>query len=382
MVKKKILVLTDHMPWGHRSIAKAIFNYLKENEGKENFYEVSYAEVKAETAFTDEFYTFIYRYLPSTNKIANNLFDTKLVRDLLRTVSIFNLPRLKKEVEKCKPDLIISAYFFHSHSLALWKKEAKKKFKLWTVVADPWTMNSVTFVKGCDLNLVYDEVGENMAQKYGINKKEIFKTGWWVRPEMYRKFDKQKSRKKLGIGDDRPVVFVGGGSLGTSSLTKLLPSLMTIREKVTFVINTGVDKFAYNLVEKYKNLLKDVHKNDMVCIKNMGWIDNMSEVLSACDIVFGKAGPNFLFDVVAAGKPFVAMTHIGGQEDGNIELIKKKKLGWVKERNGELTDFLQEYLDDPKYFENRFKETIEKEASKNEKSLSMILERIKNEKGW
>lgn len=378
MQKKKILVLTDHMPWGHRSIAKAIFNYLKEYE-KENNYEVVYAEVKAETGIGDDLYTFAYRYIPLTNRWASKVFDIKFARDLMRKSTIFNLPRLKKEVNKINPDLIISAYFIHSHSLADWKKEANKNFKLWTIVADPWTINPISFVKGCDLNIVYDEIGEKLALKYDIKKNEILKTGWWVRPEMYKKNDKKEVRKKLGIEDDRPVIFVGGGSLGTSALPKLLPTLIFLKSKVTFIINTGVDKFSYNLVEKYCKILTKLRKDDVVIIKNMGWIDNMAEVLGVSDIIFGKAGPNFLFDSIACQKPFVAITHIGGQEDGNIDLIKKKKLGWVREKNSELVNFLYQYLDDPKYFKDKFKETIKKEALNNESSLKLILERVKKD---
>jgi processive 1,2-diacylglycerol beta-glucosyltransferase len=378
MQKKKILVLTDHMPWGHRSIAKAIFNYLKEHE-KENDYEVVYAEIKAETGIGDDLYTFAYRYIPLSNRWAAKVFDIKFARDLMRKSTIFNLPRLKKEVNKINPDLIISAYFIHSHSLADWRKEENKQFKLWTIVADPWTINPISFVKGCDLNIVYDEIGEKLALKYDIKKNEILKTGWWVRPEMYKKIDKKEVRKKLGIKDDRPVIFVGGGSLGTSALPKLLPTLIFLKSKVTFIINTGVDKFSYNLVEKYCKILTKLRKDNVVIIKNMGWIDNMAEVLGVSDIIFGKAGPNFLFDSIACQKPFVAITHIGGQEDGNIDLIKKKKLGWVREKNSELVNFLYQYLDDPKYFKNKFKETIKKEALNNESSLKLILERVKKD---
>lgn len=378
MVKKKILVLTDHMPWGHRSIAKAIFNYLKENE-KDNNYEVVYAEIKAETGFGDDLYTFAYRYLPVSNRWASKVFDRKFARDLMRKSSVFNLPRLKKEVEKVKPDLIISAYFFHSHSLADWKKHEHKKFKLWTVVADPWTINPISFVKGCDLNIVYDDVGEALAKKYDIKSHEILKTGWWVRPEMYKEINRVEARKKLGVIDDRPIIFVGGGSLGTNSLTKILPNLIFIKKKMTLVINTGVDKLAYKLVENYIKILNRLRKDNMVTIKNMGWIDNMAEVLGAADIVFGKAGPNFLFDAIACRKPFVAITHIGGQEDGNIELIREKKLGWVREKSGHLINFLYQYLDDPKYYENKFKKTIEKEALNNKDSLKTILERVKKD---
>ncbi len=378
MAKKKILVLTDHMPWGHRSIAKAIFNYLKTNE-KDNNYEVVYAEIKAETGIGDDLYTFAYRYLPLSNRLAHKTFDKKFARDLMRKSSIFNLPRLKKEINKIKPDLIISAYFFHSHSLADWRVEEKKNFKLWTVVADPWTINPISIVKGCDLHIVYDEVGEHVALKYGVKESQILKTGWWVRPEMYQKIDRHEARKKLGITDDRPVIFMGGGSLGTNSLTKLLPTLIFIKKKVAFVINTGVDKFAFNLVKNYSKILTNLRKDDVVYIKNMGWIDNMAEVLVASDIIFGKAGPNFLFDVVACQKPFVAITHIGGQEDGNIDLIKKKNLGWIREKNSELVNFLYQYLDNPKYFENKFKKEIKEEALNNKDSMKTILERVKKE---
>ncbi|MCW1948873.1 MAG: hypothetical protein KIH89_000270 [Candidatus Shapirobacteria bacterium] len=374
--KKTVLVLTDDMPWGHRSIAKAIYGYLRTRE-KEDGYKVIYREIKANTGPGGDVYTFLYRYLPQGNRMAHVLSRKKFARELLEEASIINLPRLKNEVEKLKPDLIISTYFFHSHSLARWRKKENKKFGLWTVVADPWTINPISFVKEADLNLVYDRVAFNEGLNYGLEKDQMMITGWWIRQEMYKNYNYAESRKKLGFDDDRPVIFLGGGSLGTNSLTKVLPSLLMVDKKVGLVINTGVDKLAFNLVEQYRKMFERIRKDGMVKIVNMGWIDNMAEVLSACDIVFGKAGPNFLFDVVAVGKPFVAMTHIGGQEDGNIDLIKKKKLGWIREKNGEILNFLFEFLENPVYFEKKFAEEIELEGEKNEKTLPMIGEMVK-----
>jgi len=376
MMKKKILVLTDDLPWGHRSIAKAIFGYLKEHEKGEN-YEVVYREVKQEPSMGSDVYTFIYRYFPVYNRVVCKIFEKKVARELFENFSILNLPKLKKEVEKIDPDLIISAYFFHTHSLVKWRSRKDLKFKLWNLVTDPWTASSVVFNKGADLHFVYDEVALNLCKKYEIPAENIIKTGWWVRPEMYKKYNREKVRKELGFNDNRPVIFVGGGSLGTSSLLRLLPVLKTLKKKVGFVINTGTDKTAYALVEKYNDLLKKTKKKDIVQIKGLGWIDNMAEILTACDMVFGKAGPNFLFDVMAVERPFVAITHIGGQEDGNIELIKKKKLGWVKEKKGEIAKFLVSYLNDPKTYQEKYLNNIKKEALINKASLPMVLEMVK-----
>ena len=374
--RKKILVLTDDKPWGHRSIAKAIFNYLKENE---NNFEVELAEIKAETGFLSDLYVFAYRYTPASNRVFHEISKNEVIRDLVKETSGINLKKIKNEVERFNPDLIISAYFLHSQSLAVWRKKENKKFKLWTIVADPWSINPISFVKDADLSLVYDEMGMKEAMKYGIEKDKIWATGWWTRQSMYQKYDRGMARKKLGFDDDRPVIFVGGGSLGTNSLPKLLPVILMLKKRVGFVINTGTDKLAFNLVKQFLRVFRRLRKDDLVQIKHLGWIDNMAEVLGASDIVFGKAGPNFLFDVVAAEKPFVAMTHIGGQEDGNIDLIRKKKLGWVREGNGEIAQFLDEYLERPKYFQEKYKKNIMAEAKKNKETLGKILDRIKKE---
>lgn len=378
MAKKKILVLTDQMPWGHRSIAKAIFGYLKLHEKTEDL-EVSYAEVKLQFDTLNDIYMTIYRFMPSAGFLAQKAMESSHARKMFIDLLDYDLPDLVKTMKRYKPDLVISSYFMHSHSLVKWRKQTGEKFELWAIAADPWTVNPISFVVGADLSLVYDETTEKLANSLGISKDKIFKTGWWTRGDMYQKYDQQKSREKLGFKDGRPIVFVGGGSLGTNALSKLLPVLMMVKKPVGLVFNTGTDKLTYSMVEEYSRLFKKLRKDNLVQIVNLGWIDNMAEVLSACDIVFGKAGPNFLFDVVAMEKPFVAISHITGQEDGNIDLILEKKLGWVKEKSGEAADFLLEYLKDPLKYNNKYKTNIKAEADRNSETLPKILERIKKE---
>lgn len=371
MKKKRILVLTDDLPWGHRSIAKAIYSYLKKNEAKEN-YVVEYAEVKmAFSELMTDFYVFLYRYMPLSNRLSNVMMENDILREMCLEAIDRDTQTPKKIVDKYKPDLIISAHFFHSHSLTRWRNKSDANFKLWTVVADPWTTNPLGFVKGADLHLVYDQVCADLGVKYGIDKDKILKTGWWTREEMYE--------NKLKIKNERPVVFVGGGSLGTNSLIRLLPILMAVKNKCKIIFNTGTDKLAYSMVNEYIELFKKLKKDNLVQIKCLGWIENMAEVLAEVNIVFGKAGPNFLFDVVAAQKPFVAITHIGGQEDGNIDLIREKKLGWVKESMGEAENFLLKYLANPKKYNSKCAKEIKLEADNNKKSLPMILERIEKD---
>jgi len=376
MKKKKVLVLTDHMPWGHRSIAKAIYGYLKE---KATEYDVEYVEIKSKNGLFNDGYTFLYRFLPSMQRVASRLSLTKVAGEIWNDVCQRNEKNLYDVVKRKKPDLIICAYFVLSKGLVDIRRQKKLDFKLWTVVADPWTVVPQSYFKEADMHLVYDDVAFGEGLRRRIDKDKILVTGWWTRLEMYKKHDKRKIKKSLGFDDNRPVIFVGGGSLGSNILGKLLPSLMFVNKKVGFIFNTGTDKLAYRLVNEYAGLLKTIKRNNLIKIKCFGWIDNMAEMLSACDIVFGKAGPNFLFEVVATQKPFVAITHLGGQEDGNVELIKEKNLGWVREKPTQLSGFLENYLKNPKKYEQMYKKDIAKEAETNRKSLEIILERIKKE---
>lgn len=383
MAKKKILVLTDKMPWGHRSIAKAIFGYLKPLEKSEGW-EVNYADVKLPVSALNDIYIFFYRFMPLMNKLAYKVMEIEAARKIFVEALDSDLPDLVKQIKKYQPDIIISTYFVHSHALVKWKKENKAKFKLWSVVTDPWTINAVSFVPEADLSIAYDDVSIKQGKKLGMKEEDFLKTGWWVRGEMYdKKYRtpeyKAESRKRLGFTDDRPVAFVGGGSLGNSALSKFLPVLLAVKRPIGVVFNTGTDKLAYSMIEEYMRLFKKLRKDNFVQVKNLGWIENMAEVLSACDIVFGKAGPNFLFDCTALEKPFVAITHVGGQEDGNIDLIKKKKIGWIRERGNHAAEFLLNYVENPKKFEKMYLKNIKSEADYNERSMPALADRLREE---
>ncbi len=375
MSKIKILILTDHMPWGHRSIARSMYESQKALADPERF-EFEYLEFKTKTVGGGLGYTLISRYFPASHKLFHLLSKPRISREFVRQSSSINLPHLKTKIREIQPDLIICTYFLLTDALQLWREKEATSFALWTVAPDPWSFNSVAFTKGCDLHIVYDNKGVEQAGEYGIQPEEVLATGWWTRPEMYRQHDKEDCRRKLGIASDRPVIFVGGGSLGTASITRLLPTLLTLKKNVQFIINTGIDKNAQKSTERFVRQLRRFRKDDSIRVLTLGWIENMAEVLAASDIVFGKAGPNFLFDCVACRKPFVAITHIGGQEDGNLDLILAKKLGWVREKRREMVRFLKDYLEQPEYYEQIYADNIEREALNNERSAALIAERI------
>lgn len=377
----RILVLTDHMPWGHRSIAKAIYKHLS-GEAKKNKWVLDYAEVEAKTGLGGDLYGWVYRNFPAGNRLAVKLFTLKNLRKVTIEYCDKNIPVLKKTLEKYNPDLVICSYFLHSQTLARMKGMGGWKFKLWTVVADPWSVNLLSFVENADMHLVYDLAMVKAGKKFGISKNKLLSTGWWVRQEMYTKVGestKKILRKKMGLDKSIPTLFVGGGSLGNAAIKTLLPILLTVRKPIQVIFNTGRDEKLSKLIDRFAKIVKKMpYVGNNLKIVNLAWIDNMAEILSVSDVVFGKAGPNFLFDVVACGKPFVAITHIGGQEDGNIEIIKSKKLGWVAEDPIAMARTIRKFLSSPiKFVRQTNCAGIEKEAKNNKETMCKVEKAIK-----
>lgn len=379
-MKKKVLIITDHLPWGHRSIARAIYGSLKEEESKNNL-EVSYSEIKIKASPVTEFYNFLTTFLPQYGGLVHQLSNSKQYQDSLKKASLANLPELEKVCKKYKPDIVISAFFFHTVGLCELRKVKKMNFKVWTVVTDTWTCTATSFIKDADLHLVYDDRCAELACGKGIDRKKILRTGWWIRKEMYEPINKEEIKKSLGLNNRDPVIFFGGTSAGNSSMINILPVLMTLKKPVQVILNFGRNKMGSEFADQFIRFFNQVSKNrSCVKILNLGWIEKMNEIIGISDVVFAKGSPDILFETVAMEKPFVSIYHIHGNEDGDLDIIREKKLGWVKEKPGELKKFLIDFVNDPKKYNLKFKKYLKKEAEANKKSSSIILERIKNEK--
>jgi UDP-N-acetylglucosamine:LPS N-acetylglucosamine transferase len=361
------------MPWGHRALAQAAYGYLK----KEEDFEVQLVQIKLDSGLVNYAYGLTTKLMPKVIKYGKKIFEGKTINKLVGEVGALEAGKVKRVVDKVRPDLILSSHFMLTHALTKIRKGGGS-FSLLNCVSDPWTVFPAVFSASVDKNLVYDERTIKAGLKAGISGEKMEVIGWLTRPEFFEKRDSlAKIRKKYGLKKGVTTVFVGGGSLGATAYFKLFPALTLAKNKVQVIFNCGTDKTLKTIVEKYAEVLKK--KNDGVEIKVFGWVDKMDELLAVSDIVFGKAGPNFLFDVVASGKPFVSVTHVPAQEVGNVEMIRKKRLGWVKEGVGELTSFFIDFLKKPERYTQRFVKNIEKEAEYNRKSGERLVRVVREE---
>ena len=356
---------------GHKSIAEAIEEKILA-EARDRY------EVKTffyKPPFFD-FYSIIYRFAPQsfgkyfdlTSKVANNNEEIdRLVREYFR-LSIRR--RIFRFLKENKSDLIINSYLQYSPSLAEYQKKFKVPF--FNVVADPRTPHPIVFAQSAIINFIFDRQIEHPRS----NDEDSIPAGWFVKKPFEKDFDKNKLRQKLKI-KDQLTILISSGSDGSNMVMKMLPSIINCPKNVNFFIACGKNKTLLHNIEGIKRSVESLSSSKAKIIP-LGFTKEMYKYMQAADLVVGKAGPNSLFESVATLTPFFAITHIAGQEDGNLDLIKEHQLGIVEENSKKANKILLDFIKHPEKLKE-FDKPLKKMKEYNQGSIDILLKEIDRE---
>jgi len=334
---KKILIIYSKTGGGHLSLAQALEDGLNhyfpsqfETHLIDPFPKIYASSYKTVGANFQEFWgkNFYLTNRPELAKVMHNLNDVVVNRKLVKII--------KKE----KPDAVLTTHFFASLEIEKALKKAGSKAKIIVAIADPFTPHAVWFTyKNADLYLSPTKEVTGLMVENGIEKEKIGTTGWLVRRDFRENCDEvdQKTlRKILGLDEAKFTIFLGGSGSGGGKiyeLAKLLSRNQQIIAGSQIIILCGNHRQLMNRLMK----LAEAH---LGLLHLLPYVTNVRELMAASDVVIGKAGPNILFESIFMLKPFLATGCLPGQEDGNLEFIKRENLGWVMEEPAEAVELL------------------------------------------
>ncbi len=367
--KKKILIFTA--PQGHYSIAKSVQQTLQQK------YQTRLIDMRKSLNMF-EFYSPLYRYFPNLIQIPFELGKKdSLQKAFKKFLKKKLLEVIKKIIKKEKPNLIISTYLFLNPAIEEFLSYQKQPIPFINIVTDPWTIHPLSLSIKADLNLVYDQETIRQAQKYGIKPEKLLKTGWFIRNQFYNKYDLKKYYQRFKFEEDTPTFLICGGSQGTNQILKVFPTFLETEKPLQIIVICGKNKDLYKAAKSFKELIKKLNgfiaKNCKMEILN--FTDKIPQLMQVADMVIGKAGPNLLFETVVSKKPFFAITHIEGQETGNLELIQKKELGFVEEDPLKARKLLNKIINNPNEL-RKFEKSIAKEKQYNLASGIKLLKTV------
>jgi len=337
MVKKKrILIIDAPLGGGHKSISDSIVDALQK---KSQNLEIIHEEI--DVTRQQFLYQLSIKHFSRVYKAfyqASNVIATPSQITELEAVTAYK--QTEEIVMKVKPDVMVSNLPATSLTVPKIVKKHGLKSKCVVFVADPFNPHRSFFNPQADHICVATTASYTIGRKFKIPSERLSITGHPIRAQFYDDSkSKQELRDKLRWSERLFTVLIGGSGEGGDKVEEILKQ---INEKdlkrIQVVCMTGRNEKLYgNLVSN-----KDRYNFPLFPYK---FVENPADLLHASDVVLAKAGPNILFEAIAAAKPFVP-THHMEQEAGNPDYIKASGVGLLKNRSYSFADIVADIQSD------------------------------------
>jgi len=260
-----------------------------------------------------------------------------LVQGLLTLIFRILSSRLKKFVKDYAPDFIIATQMYPN---ALLSRSIQKGIITQPVIGvlTDYGVHGVWVRDTTSLYCVsHDEVAESLRQQ-GVPAHRIRVTGIPVVPAFVNIPTQAKARKDLGLSQ-RPTILITGGQCGIGVIDAVKRLMKDEQHQYQVLITTGS-----NVMDM--DALQEITREYPNRFHLYGWRENMSDVLSAADVVVGKPGGLTVSESLACGRPFIATCCLGGQERHNVQFLQSKGAGLSVELS-ELSTVLSQLFSDP-----------------------------------
>jgi UDP-N-acetylglucosamine:LPS N-acetylglucosamine transferase len=358
--KKKIALFTSSQ--GHLSISQALEHELKKKYEVVTFYE-------RDSWFGP--YLAFYKFFPGAFKIPFEVMKADPVYQILyRYYKNRYLLKIEKFIKKHKPDLYCSSYFMYIPALE--EMSTAHSIPYINILTDPRTVHPQIISRKAAANISFDDQQITFCTKACPHAKYA-KVGWFVRPEFEAEYSKKEVREQLGLEKNTLTFLISSGSDGTNFVTKIFPALLTSPKPLQIIVACGSNKTLFKNVKALADVVKKTNKK--VQLTPLSFTSKMHQYVQVADLIIGKAGPNSLFEAVAALTPFFATTHIAGQEDGNLEIIREYTLGYVEENALKAEKIIRRIIRSPKeleHFTPYLKSMAEYNKTAKTKFVSMV----------
>lgn len=223
-----------------------------------------------------------------------------------------------------RPDLV-----FATHGLCLYIAVKAREvlgldFKVVACVVDPFDGYSWWANDGADVLLVASEQSRERLIEHGIQGEKIVITGFPIHRKFFH-IQRERSHvaDELGLVPGRPTILVTSGGQGIGKVFSFVEALCMTDMPLNLVVISGR---SHRTKARMDKLAAKERKNTRLI--SLGYVTNINELISACDVVAGKAGASTAMEAFFMGKP-VAFTEWATYNDRYIiSFALNFRVGW------------------------------------------------------
>lgn len=249
--------------------------------------------------------------------------ERRLHRVILRSVLLLMrevlVSRLREKIIRYNPDVVIATQMYPAALLANLKKKQNFRYVPSIGVITDYGLHTAWVRPQTDFYCVACEELADALQAEGVNRARIRVTGIPLMPEFSNAPGEQLARSRLGLDVNRRTILVTGGQYGIG-IVKPVADLLRTHPAYQVLVTSGSSA-------KETLKLRNLQKQYPGQLRVFGWVNDMSQLLRAADVVVGKPGGLSVSESLACGRPFLATCCLGGQEKHNVEYLRRHGMG-------------------------------------------------------
>ena len=177
--------------------------------------------------------------------------------------------------------------------------------------------------KDTDLFCVATESMAETLRPRLVPEQRIRITGIPTREDFRASYDREQTRQRLGLPQDKRIVLALAGAYlprpyvhFRTALDNLLPYLHTFSDTLHFVFVAGNDaEYAGHL----RRACSDLGISD--CVTVLEYVEGMAGLMAASDLVICKSGGLTVTECLCAQVPMILLGRAYGQENANVRLL-------------------------------------------------------------
>jgi len=349
-MKRRILVYTVTAGEGHNSIARTIKDKLMENPDNEvklvNFFEQYSNKVKVN--LINNGYLMACKYLmPAYNyyfKIMQKTNPEKRFKNWFQKRVHKEIPYMLKDIQNFKPDIIGCTHMYGGIAVTITRQKQTLDIPTVQLLTDYTVHPYWESCIGVDYLITPSSSMDKDLILKGFKKNQLISLGLPTREDFSKVQNKIKSREKLGLKENMFTVllFLGGG--GMTSIEKLVKPLIKISKPLQILVVNGKDKKSKKSIDNFikKKKQKTIHE-----FKSYGFIDFISSLMDASDIVVNKCGCTVANEVLNKNKPFVIIHNLPQQELDNMKYLVQNKAAIYLTKKQSLNSVICDLMNHP-----------------------------------
>jgi UDP-N-acetylglucosamine:LPS N-acetylglucosamine transferase len=243
---------------------------------------------------------------------------------------------LRAELERYRPDVVISTYPLATAGVAWLRRRGDVRAPLLALLSD-FAPHRFWVYPGVDEYMVLSEPGrsalERLAPQAPVRVCPPAVDDRFRPPSEHRG---RMARERLRLPADRLTVLVSGGSMAMGSIRRTVRAVRAAGAHAVVLCGTNA--------RLLRSLRRIEHEGLLTAVE---WTDDMPELMSACDVVVNNAGGAIAAEALAAGRALVMFRPIPGHGRASARLLADAGLAPAVRDHRSLTDLLVEWATQP-----------------------------------